>query len=324
MRKIITIIIFSICILKAFAQPIITSSVLPVKGDTIILGLDTILQPPGNAGANVNWDFSYLVQHILSSRIYVDPAVTPYASKFPAATLARTDAIGSLYTYWKNVGNNSTYFGYVEPAAGTDQNYDSIPVNYYTFPINYNASSVTNFYATTNPGNIKGAGKYYFNADGYGTLKLPHRTVTNVLRTKSVLYIGDSTINSYSLTKEYAWYSPNQKDVLLVISSVLLNGTLHRKYVFFDNHFSTGISALELSNSVHVYPNPSNGILKVELENNNDKNTIECYDYTGRLVLSREINEQHADVDLTAFGKGLYVIKIKSSTYETVKKVVVE
>lgn len=324
MKRSLTFFIFIFCLTKVFAQPTITASVLPVKGDTVILGLDTILQPPGVSGSNVTWDFSYLTQHILSSRIYVDPSATPYASEFPAATLARTDAIGSLYTYWKNVGNTSTYFGFVEPGVSSHQNYDSISVNYYTFPINYNDASVTNFYSTTNPGNIKGAGKYYFNADGWGTLKLPHRTVNNVLRTKSVLYIGDSTVNSYSLTKEYAWYSPGQKDALLVISSVLLNGTLHRKYVFFDNHYNTGINTIEAANQIHIYPNPSNGMISIDSKLSNDKSTVECYDYTGRLLLCKEIEQPHEMIDLSVFGKGLFIIKVKSAFAESVKKIIIE
>ena len=323
MRKIATI-FFTFCISLAYAQPTITSSILPIKGDTIILGLDTILQPPGNAGTNVTWDFSYLTQHIQSSRIYKDPAATPYASEFTPATLARTDGIGSLYTYWKNVGNTSTYYGFVEPAVNSHQNYDSIPVTYYSFPLNYNDATVTNFYSVTNPGNIKGAGKYYYNADGWGTLKLPHRTVSNVLRTKSVLYIGDSTINSYSLTKEYAWYSPTQKDVLLVISSVLLNGTLYRKYVFFDNHFGTGIKNIDASNSIHVYPNPGNGIFQFDVDNYENETLIQCMDYTGKLLMSKEMNGHSETIDLTSFGKGLYFIKITNSNYETIKKVIVE
>jgi len=322
MKKIITAALLTVCI-SAFAQPTITSSVLPVKGDTIFLALDTILQPPGNGGANITWDFSNLPQHFLSSRIYIDPATTPYFSEFPSATLARTDAYGSVYTYWKNVGNTSTYFGFVEPLVPNDQNYDSIPLTYYSFPINYNDSVVRSFYSTTNPGNLKSAGKYYFKADGWGTLKLPHRTISNVLRSKSLMYIGDSTINSYSLTKEVTWYSPNQKDILLVINSVVVNGALTRKYIFFDNHYNTGISSVETSNYIHVYPNPSNGIFKMDIENSNTKCTIDCFDFTGRLVLNKEI-ETHATIDLSGFGKGIYILKIKNASFETVKKVVVE
>ena len=322
-NKLLLVLNFLFASAMLFAQPTITSGILPVKGDTVILALDTILQPPGNSGVNVTWNFSSLQQHILSSRIYLDPASTPYAAKYPNAVLARTDGAGSVYTYWKNAGNISTYYGFVEPAV-YDQNYNSLPVNYYKFPIKYGDAYVDSLFATTNPGNTQGSGKYYFSADGWGTLILPNKVVQNVLRTKSILYIGDSTVNSFSLTKEYAWYSPNQKDALLVISSVLLNGALYKKFVFYDKRVANGVSTIDASEEMNIYPNPTSGVFKVHVGNIQCHCIIGCYDPTGRLLMNKEMDERDAEIDLAGYGKGVYVVKIKKSDTQIIKKVIIQ
>jgi hypothetical protein len=299
------------------AQPTITSNVLPVKGDTILMSLDPTLVPAGANGANVTWDFSTsLHQDILVERIYLDPTNTAYSSKFPNAKLCRTDGIGAVYSYWDNSNNSkSVYYGFVEPNV-YDQNYNNLPLSYYKFPINYNDAFVDSLSAITNPGGIVGPGKYYFNADGWGTLKLPHKTVSNVLRTKSVIYIGDSSpsINSYSITTEYAWYQPSKKEPLLVISSVIINHALHRKFVIYDNGSSTGINETALSEMIKLFPNPVSDILTICIDETHIKKecVISIFDITCKMQKTFIVNKSNPlfQIDMSDLPKGIYFVNM--------------
>jgi hypothetical protein len=324
MKRLLCIAISSALLLPLRAQPVITSNVLPILGDTIIMGLDTILQPAGPGGANTTWDFSSLQQHIVASRIYLAPSATPYGANYPSSTLCRTDGIGSVYSYWKDNPSQSTYYGFVEHNV-YDQQYNSTPVPYYQFPITYNSSYTDSLFAVTNPGNLQGAGKYYFEADGWGTLKLPHRIAANVLRTKSILYIGDSSINNYSITREWAWYAPAQKDPLLVISSVIINGALHKKFVFFDNRqMMPGVNEAGEESRFALYPNPAREKAIFSVPGSADF-SVRIFNMQGNLVQNLEHSHGSAvEMTMAQLAAGIYIAEIATGNELSRMKMVKE
>ncbi len=311
MKKII-LLAFIFCAISSKAQTTITSSILPVLGDSISMALDTALRYEGNSGANITWNFSNLKSVYKFKRYNVLPGSTPYSGLFPASTLARTDYLGTVYTYWKNSSTASAYYGFVEPGV-VDQSFKT-PITYYKFPINYNDNFTDTFTAVTNPGAITGKGKYSFKADAWGTLTLPNKTVNNTLRTKSVIYIGDSSINSYSLTTEYAWYQNGHKEPLLLISKVIVNKILTRKFVMFDYSNTIGIQVIYVVNSVKLFPNPATQSLSVSFDKSIFKGgvSIRVFDLAGKKVFqsSTEIFTSLYDLDLTAFDSGTYLLEI--------------
>ncbi|MCF8429349.1 MAG: T9SS type A sorting domain-containing protein [Bacteroidia bacterium] len=315
MKNIFTLLVLLFTLFIAKAQPTITSNVLPIKGDTILMSLDSVLVPPGNSGANVSWDFSTSIkQDIFIERVYLDPANTPYAAKFPNAKLCRTDGIGSVYSFWDNSNAaKSIYYGFVEKNI-YDQNYNALPLSYYKFPITYGQSFTDSISALTNPGALVGPGKYIFNADGWGSLKLPNKTVPNVLRTKSLIYIGDSNppVNSYSLTIEYAWYQAFKKEPLLVISSVVIDHVLHKKFIIFDNSLVVGVNETKLTNNINLYPNPATDKLFIEFTDLNENTEIEIsiFDAQGKeqkhlSLLKSDFSNQ---IDISNLTVGMYFI----------------
>ncbi|MCX6230966.1 MAG: T9SS type A sorting domain-containing protein [Bacteroidetes bacterium] len=300
------------------AQPVITANVLPVVGDTMLMSFDSTLISAGVSGANVNWDFSAVLhQDFYFQRIYLSPANTPYSATFPSAVLCRTDGIGSAYSYWNNSNSSkSVCYGFVEPNNYT-QHYNNLPISYYKFPISFGNAYVDSVSAVTNPGNIIGPGKYYFNADAWGSIKLPNKTVSNVLRTKSVLYIGDSTINSYSLTTEYAWYQANKKEPLLVISSVIINHALYKKYVLFDNTAASGIENIEATTIFNIWPNPAKDLVNLSFDGLkiNNRTELSVYDSKGEKIFAEKLIDfsSSGTLDIRFFPKGLYIIRVDDS-----------
>ncbi len=313
------------------AQPIITSNVLPVLGDSILMSFDSTLVPVGVSGANVAWDFSTsLHQDFFFKRIYLLPANTPYSSIFPNAVLCRTDGIGSAYSYWDNTNSSkSICYGFVEPNYYT-QHYNNLPVRYYQFPISYGNSYIDSVSAVTNPGNLIGPGKYAFTADAWGSLKLPNKTVANVLRTKSVFYIGDSSIgvNSYSLSTEYAWYQVAKKEPLLVISSVVINHVLYKKFVLFDNTASSGVVNNEAAEIFSIMPNPTKDKLTLVFEPSsiNANAKLSMYDISGKIILSRPMNtfEYNTTLDIEFLAKGIYILEVFDGKQSSQQKFIKE
>jgi hypothetical protein len=76
------------------------------------------------------------------------------------------------------------------------------------------------------------------------------------------------------------------------------------------------------SNSLSIYPNPSTSIFNIASEN-----TIQSFqvlDQLGKVVLTKEVNEKHIQVDLSGYSKGIYYIKVEFNNIEIVKKLIIQ
>ncbi|NVO02715.1 MAG: T9SS type A sorting domain-containing protein [Bacteroidetes bacterium] len=85
----------------------------------------------------------------------------------------------------------------------------------------------------------------------------------------------------------------------------------------------TGYSSFENS-AVNIFPNPTNGILNINFSEISDA-IISIYNMQGQLVLSERIkNSNSSKLDLSAFNKNLYLLKIESKNSVILKKIVVQ
>lgn len=80
--------------------------------------------------------------------------------------------------------------------------------------------------------------------------------------------------------------------------------------------FATGLLSTTL-NGFNIYPNPTNGNVTIEFENESIR-TIEVIDVTGRLIVSERSSAQIVQVDLENFSSGVYYVTIKDA--DTVKQ----
>lgn len=84
---------------------------------------------------------------------------------------------------------------------------------------------------------------------------------------------------------------------------------------------SVGINELNISNSIDVYPNPSNGIFTIE----GDKiNSLKITNISGQIVLEREVANNKIEIDLSSQPNGVYFIKLITSEGIGVKKILVQ
>jgi len=74
-----------------------------------------------------------------------------------------------------------------------------------------------------------------------------------------------------------------------------------------DISLLNGINEIE-SNTIGIYPNPSNGKFTVNVENFNN-GEIKVYSIVGSLILSQSINKANNEFDLSNNGKGLYFVQ---------------
>jgi hypothetical protein len=71
---------------------------------------------------------------------------------------------------------------------------------------------------------------------------------------------------------------------------------------------SLGINNIEKS-KFSVYPNPTDNLLTIELENTNGVFQIQLNDLTGKMIISKEI-ENHEQLNVSNLNEGIYLLTI--------------
>jgi len=91
-----------------------------------------------------------------------------------------------------------------------------------------------------------------------------------------------------------------------------------------STNFEAGVLAVNDldANSVSIYPNPSNGIINISSKTAN--NNVEIFDVTGRKIYTTHTNSTLSTIDLSSYGKGVFVVKISDGKNVTTKKVIIK
>jgi hypothetical protein len=96
---------------------------------------------------------------------------------------------------------------------------------------------------------------------------------------------------------------------------------------FFDYQQVSATSVSDLDRSdISVYPNPSNGIVNIQIPTGSGRRFLTVYNIAGKAVRSLDLNASSdlVTVDLTEVPAGLYLVELISGTSRTVARVMVE
>ncbi|QSW88086.1 endonuclease [Flavobacterium endoglycinae] len=80
---------------------------------------------------------------------------------------------------------------------------------------------------------------------------------------------------------------------------------------------------VETSNEVLIFPNPSNGIFNIGLDNFDSPYDLEIFSFTGQKVFEKQ-NSTDAVITAVHLVKGIYVVKIQKDSKTIIKKIVIE
>lgn len=86
------------------------------------------------------------------------------------------------------------------------------------------------------------------------------------------------------------------------------------------NISTVGIKDVSKSNTVNIYPNPSNGIYNLSGLDENSK--ISVYDAIGQIIYTSIITKSKETVNISLLPNGIYMIQIKSENNIITKKVI--
>ena len=76
--------------------------------------------------------------------------------------------------------------------------------------------------------------------------------------------------------------------------------------------------------SLNVYPNPAANYITVESNSIAEDQTISVYNIQGQLITQQKILQAKTNIDISAFEKGIYVVKVNNAKGLEVRKFVKE
>lgn len=333
MKKIILFLLLVLPVLTN-AQITINSSHLPSAGQSWVEAYDDNYSAPMLlGGAAQNWNYSGLLTQGYDTTTFISAAATPYGpTNFPGSNLAIHNPDDSLYIYvTKNTSGlyiDGYYFYTAQPPFGvnaipfiphglflpTPFTYNDTRSNTYKYVIDIDtALPYIRFVHQVNQD---------FLADGYGALQLPNATYNNTLRVRNTELTIDSLLidtlgngNYFSLSTptleqkvSYNWFRTNQPAFLLSIDADSLGNTATRSNYMYLNTTSVQELPVAAASPVRVYPNPSNNLVQVLLEQSgNENNIFRLCDVSGRVIRETSLE----GINQLSF----YVNKLAAGTY---------
>lgn len=291
----------------AFPQFTITSSYMPVIGDTLKTSeVDTTGLTPGESGINVTWNFTNI--NILSGtpweEVYLLPSLTPYSGQFPNANVVTKNNNSSPdYHYYQNTATDWNMIGY---ANNNFIKWFTTPYCRFHYPMSY-GSQYSNIYKAYN---YSGQATRYttgfrnISIDGYGTIILPGVTYNNVMRVKVIdesfdtVKVGGNIVStSHTIITNYWWYRTGYKFPVFdmgyaqsgTIPSMKFAAISVKNVPVYINQISSIVP--EKFELYQNYPNPfnPNTIIKFKIKKNGFV-TLKVFDTLGKEIATL-INE---------------------------------
>jgi hypothetical protein len=105
----------------------------------------------------------------------------------------------------------------------------------------------------------------------------------------------------------------------------LIGSTFREMLIVVDSSYLISVNEQSIQNNFFtIYPNPTNGIFTIALNNTNNAD-IEIYSISGQLVLQQKLTQVVNTIDLTNYAIGMYLVKVTTKDNLTqLKKLVIE
>ncbi len=113
---------------------------------------------------------------------------------------------------------------------------------------------------------------------------------------------------------------------LYIAGDFIYAGTSTSNFISRLSSPSTAVTEVFNNNEISIYPNPSTGLFTITMQNNSIKSKLEIYNMLGEKVLEQlNVKPQPSmEIDLSAYPKGVYFVKINDETKIVSSKIVVE
>jgi len=78
-----------------------------------------------------------------------------------------------------------------------------------------------------------------------------------------------------------------------------------------------GVETNVAKSNLSIYPSVTNGLLNIEMQN---MKSVEIFDISGKAILTRKVNSDNTQLDVSSLSKGLYILKANDGATHFVQK----
>jgi hypothetical protein len=105
----------------------------------------------------------------------------------------------------------------------------------------------------------------------------------------------------------------------------MLIGNQSGGLTYYDGNETVDIKEIKTINEINLYPNPTNGVIRIDLGNNTLNNaTIQVIDLLGKIIQTKLASAQKTTINLSNYSKGIYLVKFSNKIGSKVYKVIKE
>lgn len=79
---------------------------------------------------------------------------------------------------------------------------------------------------------------------------------------------------------------------------------------------------LQDNDKIALYPNPTTGLLNIDLYNNIPEGNVKIIDNTGKVLIENEISANKLSIDISSLPSGMYHVMITTSNNNVIKKII--
>jgi len=323
MEKLLHTLIFGVGLFVSIAtigQPVLTAADLNiVLGDNFYTYRCNYMSE-GPAGPNQTWDLSLLTAQSGALTTAVNVASSGYSFIMGNANIAV--GVPQNYSFYLESDSAHQYYGNGIGSAGL---YYYDPEDLLHLPITYNDTFIDTYkayyYASLFQEHKQGT--VTVTADGYGTLKTPAGTFTNVLRVHQVETEIDSIYppgwywSSLTLNTDiYLWYlKDNHNPIASVGTFPNSGGTVGQRAYYLGNPTAVNESS-QLLRSFSIYPNPATDKVMLVVDLNAKQHMeVRVYNTLGSLVKTINssdglANKNNCYLDVAGLPEGIYFAQL--------------
>ncbi len=307
-------------------------------GDSIVEHYDSLPNAniePGEAGANITWEFQFLKSDFTDTLSIVPADKTKFAEHFSSSDIALClSSTPNTASFFNSDDDELRYVGTGYFNMGKKAIDKAEERSILKYPVNYldEDYQVIKKEKILHKDSIKviTTSEYHYKVDAWGDLKLPTGLFFS-LRVKRLLIVTDSY---YRLTgfwwekyqekvfhnTSYEWWTDDPKakhHIAYLIMDSQNERVLHASFIPAIP-FEEEIEHVEQRIDLVVYPNPARSIINVNLPQG--KKYANIYSISGQLVHSETILSENAQINVSRFSSGLYVLIVKSERGEVMGK----
>jgi hypothetical protein len=280
---------------------------------------DSIGITPGASGPSSVWNFTPTNLH--SAQSYTTSNTLPGVAEYPVANVSVYSSTANI-AYYHSDANELKYFGGLLSIGGVDVKLAfNTPSIYAQYPMLLNSTTTSIPDGTITISSLL-TGTFSGNASatavGTGTLNLPLKSFTDVVRVKTIqnlnatLSFGLGSLST--ITDDYYSPSASKAPIFSIQTSTIsstIGGTSSQTIVTVQpNYDIVSINENKIENiQLSVFPNPAINSINFATTSTEATNVV-AYDISGKTVSSDAIESGKAKMNTSNFTSGIYMYRV--------------